>query len=383
MVTKEGYVIKSEEEFFEEMKNNLKSYFPKMSENPANLLMILARLWARNENKRDYEAAQTVNNMYVATATNSALDKAVRTAGINRSIGTHAIGKVKIKKKDTISQIIIPPETIIDSSGLQYKTLNNNAIIISSTAEVEFEIQSLEVGTKYNIATGSKFEPVFSIYGLDTIVASTDISGGKNRESDVELRIRYFERMSAFANSSLGGIIGAVERVEGVNLVSGIENKGTTTDSDGLIPHSFKIFADGGSEDAIANAIASIAPAGIQSNGDITKHIMVDGKNYDIKFSRFVGSNVYFDLDVLIDPRASKPDIIKRIKDELIDYIKYNPSIISYVLSAHLTQTIPDIDGIKSIKFGLTQNPTGSDDLISPAGKKFVTTEDKIEVTVI
>lgn len=383
MVTNEGYIIKSEEEFFNELKADLKSYFPNMSESPANLMMVFARILSRNENRRDYEASRAVNNMYVSTAVGSSLDKAVRTAGINRSIGTHSTGKVKIKKTSAVAQIVIPANTVIDSSGLQYKTLNKNAIIISSTAEVEFEISSIEVGINFNISIGSKFKPVFNIYGVESIIASTDISGGKDRESDVELRARYFERMSSFANSSLGGIIGAVERVEGVTLVSGIENKTNSTDVDGLIPHSFKIFAEGGSEENIANAIANIAPAGIQSNGDITKQINLEGKNYDIKFSRFVGVNVYFNLEVLINPQASQSDIINRIKSEIAEYIKYNSSIIGYVLSSHLSKKIPDIDGIKKLNFGLSPNPTTSDDLIPEAGKKFSASLYNVVVKVV
>jgi len=382
MITEEGYVIKSEEDYFDEFVESIKAFFPGISENPSNLAMVFGRIVAKNENYRDYDSAKANSNAYVATSYGTALDKAVRTVGISRKSGTRAVGKITITKSEDVSQIVIPANSIVVTSGLQYEIINDNATIISSTTPVEFEIESVEVGSGYNLPIDSTFTMLNTIYGIDEIIGTTSITGGTDKESDVELKIRYFERVNATKNSSLAGVMAAVESVDGVTLVDGFENKSSET-VDGLIPHSYIIFAEGGTEDDIANAINSSGPAGIQTNGDIVKTITLSDKDYEIKFSRFTGARVYYDTEIVIDPSVSQSTIITEIKDSLIEYTSLNRNIVSYKLSTYLSQNVDGIVGVKKLYFGTSENPTSGDDLEADLGAKYFTDEDSITLVVV
>lgn len=381
MSNRRGYNVIPEEEYYKEFMEQIKTVYPNISENPANLICVLGRIIARNENSRDYDRTMAYSDAYVATATGMALSKAVRTAGIDRLKGTFAVGKVRITKKSDAGQIIIPPNMEIKSNNFIYATTNSSAVIMNNTT-MDFEIASVEVGSDFNISTGSKFDTVLNIIGIESIVAISDIEGGTDVETDVSLRDRYFRRMGSTTNSSLRGIISAVEAVNGVTRVSGDENV-TDNIKDGLKPHSYIIYVNGGKEQDIAEAIMNTKPAGIQDNGDISVGVTVSDKVHQIKFSRFTELTVYYDITVVIDKSISSPDFQDKLKEKIINYTVENSKIIDYELSNFISQEMDEVKGVKKLLFGKTQNPTTSNDLVSPTWQTFITDSSKINIEVL
>lgn len=381
MLDRRGYDIVPEEQYYNDIMGEFKKEFPHMSESPSNLLSIIARIIARNENARDYDRVTAYSDAYVATATGMHLSKAVRTAGISRLSGTRAVGKVTITKEDDVVQAIIPSGMQIKSGNNVYLTTNTDATIMN-TKTIEMEIVSSDVGDFYNVSSGSKFDTVLNIRGIKSIVASTDISGGTDIESDLDLRDRYFRRMSAYSNSSLKGIIDRVSAINDVYMVSGDENR-FDTEQNGLLPHSFIIYVAGGTNKEIAEAIINSKPAGIQMNGDISETVVVSGREHVIKFSRFESQTVYFNIEVAIDKTISSPDFIDNIKKVVVDSTNSTSKIVGYELSNHISQEIAEVRGVKSLKFGTSDNPQSSEDITAPSGLNFTTDNEKINITVI
>jgi len=381
MITDTGYVIKSEEDYYDDIMYDLKTEFPDMSESPSNLLVILARIWAKNENRRDYDASLRYSYAYVATATGDFLNKAVRTAGISRIEGNHAIGSVLITKDPEYSQILLLPETKIKSGSTIYKTTNTSTLIINSETE-EVEIKSIDVGISGNIPLSSKFNTIESLLGIKSIVASTEISGGSDIETDAELRARYYIRIASYSNSSLEGIIDRVKAVSDVTRAGGKENN-TSSIVDGLVPNSFIIYANGGTVEDIAQAIFESKPAGIQSNGDVSVEVELDGNVYDIKFSRFSTDEIYYDVEVAIDRTISPSTILDDIKDAIVEYTEANSSIVAYELSGYINKNIESAIGVSKLNFGTSENPTSNTSIEADAGKIFNADIDNIKVVVI
>lgn len=381
MIDRRGYNVVPEEQYYNDIMGEFKKEFPHMSESPSNLLSIIARIIARNENARDYDRVTAYSDAYVATATGMHLSKAVRTAGIARLSGTRAVGKVTITKDEDVAQAILPPAMAIKSGNNIYVLTNQDAIIMN-TPTLEYEIVSSDVGTAYNISSGSKFDTVFNIRGIKSIKASIDISGGTDIESDLNLRDRYFRRMNAYSNSSLKGVIDRVSSINDVYMVSGDENR-SDTEQNGLLPHSVIIYVAGGTNKDIAEAIMHSKPAGVQTNGDITETVIVSGKEHQIKFSRFESQTVYYKLEVAIDRSISSPDFIDNIKKVIVDFTNSTSKIVGYELSNHISQEITEVRGVKSLKFGTSEDPQSSEDLSAPSGLNFTTDNAKIEVTVI
>ncbi|MGL5050166.1 MAG: baseplate J/gp47 family protein [Fusobacteriaceae bacterium] len=381
MFERKGYNVVSEEEYYRKIMDDMKKEFPNMSESPSNLLVILARVMARNENIRDYDRTEAYSNAYVATATEQHLSKAVRIIGITRLSGTVAVGKVKITKDNSLSQIIIPAKLEITCNSKSYVTLNPSAII-QNTDEIELEIASVEVGTGNNVGDLSKFETVLNIRGLKEVVSVGVVAGGTNLESDANLRLRYFDRVGAYSNSSLRGIIDKVLSVPEVTRVDGNENC-TPNMVDGLLPHSFIVYVAGGSEQEIANEIMSAKPAGIQSNGEIEKTVVVSGRNHSVKFSRFTNQEVYYRFEVVLDKAIASPDFISEMQEVIVSYTNGRAKVIGYELCAYVSKALEEVVGLKSSLFGFEENPTSSEDLVANTGLYLFTDATKIEVVVL
>lgn len=126
--------------------------------------------------------------MFLEDATNEYLDKKVYDFGVTRKEGTKASGLVQVKGQKGIR---IPASSrLLSESKLEFKTLVDTWIE-EDTAEVY--VESIDVGSDYNIIANAKFKFDPSISGINEITNIEGFKGGTNRETDEELRERFFE----------------------------------------------------------------------------------------------------------------------------------------------------------------------------------------------
>ena len=125
------------------------------------------------------------------------LDKRVNEFGIYRKNGEYATGEVEFK--GTVGTRI-DNGSIIRINGLDYSVIKD--VVISETIEEnKSPIQANEVGVQYNVPIGSIFTIAEEITGLESIVATTEVEGGIDRETDEELRTRFYETQRNNATS--------------------------------------------------------------------------------------------------------------------------------------------------------------------------------------
>lgn len=125
------------------------------------------------------------------------LDKRVNEFGIYRKEGEFATGEVEFKG-DIGTRI--DNGSIIRINGLDYSVIKD--VVISETIEEnKSPIQANEVGVQYNVPIGSVFLMAEEITGLESIVATTEIEGGIDKETDEELRTRFYETQRNNATS--------------------------------------------------------------------------------------------------------------------------------------------------------------------------------------
>lgn len=377
-----GYKLTTSSDYLEQIVAELNREFPNMSNSSNNFAIVVSRILSILLEENDNIRAEGYSNAYVATAVDRHLDKAVATAGIVRRYGTRAYGKIKVSKETDIASINIAPQTIIESGGLQFVTLNMSFVIINSATPAEIEIASIEPGSKYNIAERSTFKPIVAIRGLKEMIAEKGTEGGTEPETDQELRNRYYLAINSFANSSLNGIISEVAKLPDVIRVSGRENNLDVSDKD-MPPHSFEIFVEGASDDVIADKIFNVKPAGIQTHGDIIKQIKLAGNTYPISFSRFDKQIVYYSLEVKTKIGLNTMDIMSEIKSAIEEYTKKSATINHSDLVGYIYNSVTGIVSMKNIKFGLTPDPQADNELIIEGGKIFTTDESKINIEIM
>lgn len=380
-ISKNGYEITSEDEYFKEAMSQLKKEFPLMSEHPSNPLVIMARLWAKNESIRDFDRVQRYNNAYVATATGVHLDKVVSVGGLFRNSGKHAVGDVTITKDKSRAQIVIPSGTLLSSSGILYKTTNINAVIMNSDT-VDMQVEALEVGLLGNIVKGSSFVTVSNIIGIKTIIAKTALEGGDDLETDAELRLRYYYRMNEYQNSSLNGLIAKVKEIKDVVKVSGSENTTAAVDANGAPPKSFTIYVRGGVNSDIARTIAEYKPAGVQSFGGVNETVVINGVSYSIGFSRFNDVTIYFDVEIEIDRTIAPADYDEKIKDVIVDFVNENRTLKTFELITQISRKLDFVSGVSKLNQGKSANPTTNTDIVAAPSEDLITNKTAGVITV-
>ena len=377
-----GYRLTTSDDYLESIIGDMQNEFPNMSNSSNNFAVVLARILSKALEENDSIRGEGYNNVYVATAVGRHLDKAVAIGGVSRRYGTKSYGKIKVTKSSDVSSISIPPSTIIESGNVQYLTNNTGYVPISSSEPVEIEIVSILAGADKNVPPESVFTPVVSIRGLDKMICEDGTSGGTDTESDQELRRRYYLTISSYSNSSLNGIISEVAKIDDVVRVSGRENN-TDDELNGLPPHSFEIYCEGGADSEIAETIFYVKPAGIQTYGNVSKEIFFHNNTYNISFSRYTKEIIYYKLTVRPNIGTATTELEKDIKNAIINYTASSTKINQSELIGYLYNNVTGISSLSNIAFGFSPEPDSAEEIVADAGKSFNTDEEKIELSLV
>lgn len=377
-----GYRLTTSDDYLESIIGDMQNEFPNMSNSSNNFAVVLARILSKALEENDSIRGEGYNNVYVATAVDRHLDKAVAIGGVSRRYGTKSYGKIKVTKSSDISSISIPPSTIIESGNVQYLTNNTGYVPISSSEPVEIEIVSILAGADQNVPPESVFTPVVSIRGLDKMICEDGTDGGTDTESDQELRRRYYLTISSYSNSSLNGIISEVAKIDDVVRVSGRENN-TDDELNGLPPHSFEIYCEGGADSKIAETIFYVKPAGIQTYGNVSKEIFFHNNTYNISFSRYTKEIIYYKLTVKPNIGTATTELEKDIKNAIINYTASSTKINQSELIGYLYNNVTGISSLSNIAFGFSPEPDSAEEIVADVGKSFNTDEEKIELSLV
>ena len=377
-----GYRLTTSDDYLESIIGDMQNEFPNMSNSSNNFAVVLARILSKALEENDSIRGEGYNNVYVATAVGRHLDKAVAIGGVSRRYGTKSYGKIKVTKSSDVSSISIPPSTIIESGNVQYLTNNTGYVPISSSEPVEIEIVSILAGADKNVPPESVFTPVVSIRGLDKMICEDGTYGGTDTESDQELRRRYYLTISSYSNSSLNGIISEVAKIDDVVRVSGRENN-TDDELNGLPPHSFEIYCEGGADSEIAETIFYVKPAGIQTYGNVSKEIFFHNNTYNISFSRYTKEIIYYKLTVRPNIGAATTELENDIKNAIINYTASSTKINQSELIGYLYNNVTGISSLSNIAFGFSPEPDSAEEIVADVGRSFNTDEEKIELSLV
>ena len=137
-----------------------------------------------------------------------ALDSFVNIFGINRRLGTRAVGSVSFSISSPASQvIIIPIGTQVFVPGSQSTTGNNIYFSTVSTAfigigqtEVQVPVQAILPGSFSNVQANSITSVTTALIGSPTVINYSPIQGGTDTETDIQLQTRFTQ--TVFSNIS-------------------------------------------------------------------------------------------------------------------------------------------------------------------------------------
>lgn len=124
------------------------------------------------------------------------LELRVAEDGLTRKPGTKAMGQVVFEGSDGTA---IPEGTVVASeSGLEYITLADGIIEDGMAA---INIEAVEIGTEYNVVSGSINTLPVQVVGVTSVINLEPITGGTPLETDRDLLARYLFRARTPATS--------------------------------------------------------------------------------------------------------------------------------------------------------------------------------------
>lgn len=206
-------------------------------------------------------ASAVYNSFSPLTAQSDALSRNVKINGIARLVASYSTADLTIvgqagtiilngQAEDTINQKWNLPTSVTIPVG--------GSIVVTATAE-KIGAVTAAAGSINKIATPTR--------GWQTVNNVAAATVGDPVESDAELRRRQAQSTMIPSLSVMEGIVGAVASLAGVDRYRGYENDTATTDANGLPANSISLVVEGGTTQAIAEAIAAKKTAGTATYG--------------------------------------------------------------------------------------------------------------------
>ena len=211
----------------------------------------------------------------------------------------------------------LPSRAFLDISGVDGSVIPAGSIIKHSISGAEFLTENaVEIGVNFPIGTAQVFASArvngeieaiagsliiidTPVNGWDSVINNTDAAIGRLAETDGELRGRRERSLSLSGQSSLASIISSVQGVSNVTFAGAVENVFDSIDVNGLPPHSFQAVVEGGTDEAVAQAIWEKKPAGIEAFGDVTVDVNdIFGNTHSVSFSRPIQVPIYINATV-------------------------------------------------------------------------------------
>jgi len=229
----------------------------------------------------------------------------------------------------------------VAGSGHRFVSLADATIGGGGTVSIEAEAE--ETGAiPANAGTLTVIET--PVAGLSSVTNPLDAVLGTSEDTDPELRRRRDSELHQRGLGSVPAIVSAVSNAfpEEVEAVSGYENTGDTTNSDGLPPHSFEILAVGGDDAELAEVILASKPAGIATHGTESETVTdSEGTPHLVKFSRASTIDIHVRAEVLANPTLFPADGAAQIRDLIVafgDALPLAHDVISAALVAQCFQ---------------------------------------------
>lgn len=295
---------------------------------------------------------------WIMTASDQALDDVVSRLGISRILSSYSTVEEAELTNSNSNPITIPNGTQIRQEFTNTVWVTTQEIIIDAESTNTVSLRSLEKGY-FTADVDTITQPIDIISGLSSVTNNTESVTGNNKETDTELRIRALSDLYTSKGGSVTAIVALLKKVTGVSYATGSENRTSTTDGNGLAPHSQKFVVVGGTNQDIAECIFNAKTAGIGLNGAVSVTVYdIDNNPHVIKFDRATEQEIYIVVNVVDDGNLpSNAETL--IKNYLV---AYGETLVNGqdIVNNYLVGTLNPIPGIDSLTIyqGITASPS-------------------------
>ncbi|MFE3976699.1 MULTISPECIES: baseplate J/gp47 family protein [unclassified Peribacillus] len=204
-------------------------------------------------------------------------------------------------------------ETGVDYALKEDALLNSSGIGTGS-------VVSLTAGLIGNTLPGTITVQSEPSSNIETVINSEAITGGREKETDIELRKRLLETNGIKGYATPNSIVSAVQNVLGVRAAN-IHNNNTNVTVNGTPPNSYQVYVLGGNGQEIAEAIFDKGPAGIEPYGTSSFQVLdMSGVSHKVSYTPANTVNVFASVNLTTDNTFQSSNITE-VKDTIVRFI--------------------------------------------------------------
>jgi len=213
--------------------------------------------------------------------------------------------------------------TVSDTIGNSFYLIETRTIVTSDTEQTNIlSFRAVNLG-HVDVAINTVKAIVTPITGVKSVNNPyAEIIIGEDEESDEELRTRRAKAVGYTIAGSREVIQASLRDLKDVHEVEVYENKGATTDEDGIPSHSIWVIIDGGDDDKIASCIFLRLNDGCGMKGtEVVNVETVYGNSQEIRFDRPIDEDLYIRFEIqkeytsyTYDPEQLIADFVDKYK---------------------------------------------------------------------
>ena len=366
-------------EIMDALMADAKEYFgPDLNDNDLAVIRIFYRPIAQRLAEAQTDIGLVLDSAQIDYADGQALELLTALIGIRRQEAGHATGTIQFSRDAVAgSDYSIPAGTIVQtdsSTPVQFET-TDSTVLASGTTSTTAPIQAVYGGVEGNVGANTITVMPSSLPGVEYVTNPSETIGGRDPETDDELRERAKDELSAGSGATAPALINAVQRLDGVTSVTiFVNDDGTDTIGNGGTD-GFELIVAGGNDTEIGQAILNTKAAGDSSYGGYngsSVNVTADlpnGQTQDITFSRPTEVQIYVDatLDVTDEYKGDEA-----VADELVTYIggllssgneltglNVGDDVIYNELIDHI-MSVAGVYDVTDLTVGTSASPTGS-----------------------
>lgn len=310
------------------------------------------------------------------------LDQRCAINGIQRKAGTYTYVQLDITVDRSVTLPGLDENSaedsyiVSDNEGNQF-VLTNTENLTAGTTSLRF--RAMNIG-KVEVLPNTITTPVTIILGVTAINNPSGASEeGTNEETDAELRERRKRSVSISNQGYVDGLYSALANIPDVTAVSVYQNRGDTTDTDGIPGHSIWVVIAGGSDKEIGEVMNYKVAGGVGMKGTQSVNVaQVDGSVATYHFDRPTSETLYVQLDITpLDGQVIIPD---DIKSSLVNGMHFAPN--ETVDSSAIICYIKSIQENVALTCQVSTDGTTWETVVTPTTKDkfFVMTSDSITI---
>ena len=270
------------------------------------------------------EQRDLVNMAFVRNGFFNYLDDKCWEYGVERKIGTSAVGEVTFEGEDGT---IISNGTAIYNNDLYYVVLNDADI---SNGKADLVVEAYEMGKKYNVLKNTEFVLKENIQGVNKVYAKEDFKGGTDTETDEELRDRYFNTIKkSYTSGNVAHYETWTLEVNGVGSCKVYPLKNGNGTVEIVITNSDMLGASSELIESVKANIEEKRPIGANVS-------VVSATEKAINITANITLSVGYEL----------LEVKQLFEEKLKEYLKEISFKSSYVSTAKLGNLLLDIDGV-------------------------------------